>query len=251
MMMTRILVPTDFSTRSRAALTRAVQYAQAGRGELLLLHVVEGAPLRWYAVDGLPEVPSARTDPMGHLVLPPRPQKAVHRDLCAEAEWKLAAWLPPQPDRFRTLVTVGKAAEEIVRVAREQRADLIVMGTHGRRGLRRWLRGSVADQVRRQAPVPVVTVGDDGVCLGRFPGQDSGGARQAQDGKTPATREAGERGAPHTPPAGVVPGGTAQARPEATPAHPVTPRRPRRPGRVRRRAASRGRGAADVTPRRS
>jgi nucleotide-binding universal stress UspA family protein len=199
MMMTRILVPTDFSTRSRAALTRAVPYAQAGRGELLLLHVVEGAPLRWYAVDGLPEAPSARTDPMGHLVLPPRPQKVVHRDLCAEAEWKLAAWLPPQPDRFRALVTVGKAAEEIVRVAREQRADLIVMGTHRRRGLRRWLRRSVADQVRRQVPVPVVTVGDDGVCLGRFPVQDGGGARRPRMARPQPPARQGSGAADVTP----------------------------------------------------
>jgi len=68
-MMTRILVPTDFSTRSLAALTQAVQYTKAVRSELLLLHVVEGAPLRWYAVDGLPAAPSARLEPMAHLVL--------------------------------------------------------------------------------------------------------------------------------------------------------------------------------------
>jgi nucleotide-binding universal stress UspA family protein len=249
--MTRILVPTDFSTRALEALRLAGQYVTRVGGELLLLHVVEGEPLRWSAADGLMETPSAHFGPTGSLVPAQGPQKLVSRDLCGEAEWKLAAWLPPQPDRFRPLVTVGKAAEEIVRVACEQQADLIVMGTHGRRGLRRWLPGSVADQVRRQAPVPIVTVGDDGVCLGRFPVQDSGRARQAQDSKTPATREAGERGPPHTPSAGMVPGGTAQARPEATHACPVTPRWPRRPGRVRRRAASRGRGAADVTPRRS
>jgi nucleotide-binding universal stress UspA family protein len=58
--MKRILVPTDFSTPSLAALTQAVRYTQAVGGELLLLHVVEGAPLRWYAADGLPEAPSAR-----------------------------------------------------------------------------------------------------------------------------------------------------------------------------------------------
>jgi nucleotide-binding universal stress UspA family protein len=45
-MMTRILVPIDFPIRSLAALTQAVPYTKAVRGELLLLHVVEGAPLR-------------------------------------------------------------------------------------------------------------------------------------------------------------------------------------------------------------
>jgi nucleotide-binding universal stress UspA family protein len=164
-MMNRILVPTDFSTPSLAALTQAVHYTQAVGGELLLLHVVEGAPLRWYAVDGLPEAPSARLEPMAQLVLPQTPRTYVSRDLSAEAAWKLAALLPPQPDRFRTLVTVGQAAAEIVRVARAQDADLILMGTHGRMGLRRWLRRRVADQVRRQAHAAVLTVGPHRRCL--------------------------------------------------------------------------------------
>ncbi len=116
--MKRILVPTDFSTPSLAALAQAVHYTQAVGGELLLLHVVEGAPLRWYAVDGLPDGPSAFLDPTAQLVLPQLPQPRLSRDLCAEAEWKLTPLLPPQPDRFRALVTVGQAAEEIVRVAR-------------------------------------------------------------------------------------------------------------------------------------
>jgi nucleotide-binding universal stress UspA family protein len=163
--MKRILVPTDFSTPSLAALTQAVHYTQTVGGELLLLHVVEGAPLRWYTVDGLPEAPSAFLDPTAPLRLPQPPPTRVARDLVAEAEWKLAALLPPQPDRFRALVTVGRAVEEIVRVARVQGADLIIMGTHGCRGLRRWLRRSVTDQVRRQAPTAVLAVGPHWRCL--------------------------------------------------------------------------------------
>jgi nucleotide-binding universal stress UspA family protein len=182
-MMKRILVPIDFSTPSLAALTQAVHYTQAVGGELLLLHVVEGEPLRWYAADGLPEPPSARFDPTAQLLLPSTPQRRVARDLSEEAAWKLAALLPPQPERFRTLVTVGRAAEEIVRVARAQGADLIVMGTHGRRGLRRWLRRRVTDQVRRQAPAAVLTVEPGRRCLegvgdldALFPARDLGQA---------------------------------------------------------------------------
>jgi universal stress protein A len=163
--MKRILVPTDFSTPSLAALTQAIHYTEAVGGELLLLHVVEDAPLRWYTVDRFPESPSALLEPTAQLMLPQPPQTRVSRDLCAEAEWKLAALLPPQPERFRALVTVSQAAEEIVRVARTQGADLIVMGTHGRTGLRRWLRRSVTDQVRRQAPTAVLTVGPHRRCL--------------------------------------------------------------------------------------
>jgi nucleotide-binding universal stress UspA family protein len=181
--MTRILVPTDFSARSLAALGRAVTYTRSIEGELLLLHVVEGQPLRWYAVNGQPEdlYPSSRIDPEGAFFVPQGPQKVVHRDLCQEAEWKLATLLPPQPDRFRALVTVGKAADEIVRVAREQHADLIVMGTQGRRGLRRWLRGSVADRVRRKASVPVITVDGDQCCLSPAPGRDRARTQDAAD----------------------------------------------------------------------
>jgi nucleotide-binding universal stress UspA family protein len=163
--MKRILVPIDFSTPSLAALRQAVHYTQTVGGELLLLHVVEGAPLRWYAVDGPPEAPAAVLHSMAHLRLPQPPPTRIARDLVAEAEWKLAALLPPQPDRFRALVTVGRAADEIVRVARAQGADLIIMGTHGPRGFRRWFRRSVTDQVRRQAPAAVLTVGPDRRCL--------------------------------------------------------------------------------------
>jgi len=62
------------------------------------------------------------------------------------------------PDRLRALVTVGKATDEIVRVAREQKADLIVMGTHGWGALRHLLGSSVAAKVSRRASVPVITV---------------------------------------------------------------------------------------------
>jgi nucleotide-binding universal stress UspA family protein len=130
-MMTRILVPIDFSIRSLAALTQAVPYTKAVRGELLLLPVVEGAPLRWYTVDGLPDASSSFLEPTAHLVLSQQPQKLGYRHVCAEAEWKPTALLPPQLDRFRPMLTVGQAAEEIVRVARAQGADPIVMGTRG------------------------------------------------------------------------------------------------------------------------
>jgi nucleotide-binding universal stress UspA family protein len=55
-------------------------------------------------------------------------------------------------------VAVGKPAEEILRVAREEAVDLIVMGTHGRTGLHHLLLGSTAETVLRTAPCPVFTV---------------------------------------------------------------------------------------------
>jgi nucleotide-binding universal stress UspA family protein len=55
-------------------------------------------------------------------------------------------------------IAVGKPAEEIVRVAQEEGVDLVVMGTHGRTGVRHLLLGSVAEDVTRHAPCPVFTV---------------------------------------------------------------------------------------------
>jgi nucleotide-binding universal stress UspA family protein len=60
------------------------------------------------------------------------------------------------PVQFK--VAVGRPAEEIQRVAREEKVDLIVMGTHGRTGVRHLLLGSVAEAVTRHAPCPVFTV---------------------------------------------------------------------------------------------
>jgi universal stress protein A len=245
-MMKRILVPTDFSAHSLEALKQAVKYTNTVRGELLLLHVVEEEPLRWYAVDGLPAAPSSRIDPTGQLILSQKPQKLVHRDLCAEAEWRLAALLPPQHDRFRIEVTVGNAADEIVRVAREQKADLIIMGTQGRKGLRRWLRRGVADQVRSMAPAVVMTVEPHRLCLDRFPSYEQGEAQHVEDGNAPGAREAWESIVPLTSPADMASEVRAGARPEAAHEGAATPKRPQRAGRWRRRAVGkRSETAAD------
>ena len=59
---------------------------------------------------------------------------------------------------YEAKVVIGNPADEIVKFADEQGIDLIVMGTHGRRGLDRTLMGSVADHVIKNAPVPVFTI---------------------------------------------------------------------------------------------
>lgn len=59
---------------------------------------------------------------------------------------------------YETVVTSGDAASEIVRAVREQNADLVMMATHGRTGLRHLILGSVAERVVRESPRPVLTV---------------------------------------------------------------------------------------------
>ena len=248
--MKRILVPTDFSTRSLEALERALKYTRTVGGELLLLHVVEGQPLQWYAVNGQPEdlYPSSRIDPAGAFFVPQVPQKVVHRDLCQEAQWKLASLLPPQPDRFRALVTLGKAADEIVRVAREQHADLIVMGTQGRRGLRRWLRSSVADRVRRKAAAPVITFDGHQFCLSPAPGRDRVRAQDAADNTIANPRATMVRGVDQAIQS-IFPDEVVGTRPAAGHERPAKSRPPQRVGRLPRRASPRERGAAEGAPR--
>jgi nucleotide-binding universal stress UspA family protein len=131
----KILHPTDFSELSRAAFELACSLARDHSAELFICHV---AP---------PPIVAA-----GEVVL----------EFPASATEQLAAELdqvnPTEPGvRVTHRLLQGDPATEIVRLAAEAKADLIVMGTHGRGGLGRLLMGSVAEQVMRKAPCPVVT----------------------------------------------------------------------------------------------
>jgi nucleotide-binding universal stress UspA family protein len=165
--MTRILVPTDFSESSLAAVRYGIELASAGGG-VVLLHVVEGASVRCYAVGGLPLFLSDMIDPGGEYCRSRFDQQLIRRDLCEEARWKLDALVPPRcRARVHTVVTVGRAVDEIVSVAKEQHADLIQLGAHGRRGWRHVFRRTMADRVRRKALIPVVTLDADDLRVGR------------------------------------------------------------------------------------
>jgi nucleotide-binding universal stress UspA family protein len=158
-MIERILVPTDFSEPSLAAVRYALELADAVDGRLVLLHVVEGEPVHTYM--GGERSPLLRDEFASDRKLPlcPLPQRIIRRDLCEEAYWRLAVLFPPgDQNRVRTVVTAGKPAKEIVRVAREQEADLIILGSRGLRGLRRLLRRTITDKVMRKALVPVIAV---------------------------------------------------------------------------------------------
>ena len=123
-MMTRILVPTDFSEPSLAAVRSGIQFATAVRGVVLLLHVVEGASVHCYADGGLPHLLRDVIDPGGEYMPPRFDQQLRRRDFCEEARWKLDALVPPCcRDNVHTVVTAGKVVDEIVRVANEQHAQ--------------------------------------------------------------------------------------------------------------------------------
>ena len=105
-------------------------------------------------VTGIREVFTMTIDPTGDAFSYEIPHAADAQDLCEEAEWKLAALLPPLgSDRLRTLVVVGEVADEILRVATEAHADLIIMGIQGEKGWRRMHLDSVSEKVVQRAPV--------------------------------------------------------------------------------------------------
>jgi nucleotide-binding universal stress UspA family protein len=158
-MIERILVPTDFSAASLAAVRYAFELADTASGRIILLHVIEGEPVISYLVGERPPLLWEQFASDRDLPLCPFPRRIIRQDLCEEAYCKLAV-LFPREDQYRvcTVVTTGKPAREIVRVAREQEADLIMLGSRGRRGLRRFWRRTVTDKVMRKAMVPVIAV---------------------------------------------------------------------------------------------
>jgi len=140
----RILHPTDFSPASRAALTKAVELARASRAELILAHVLQ------------PVMPM-----MGGEYVSPRVLDDLTRSTRAEAEHQLqilAARAKKSVPRVSMRLVEGTPFTEITKLARAVRADLIVVGTHGRSGLSKLFLGSVAERVVGTAPCPVLTV---------------------------------------------------------------------------------------------
>lgn len=139
----RIAVPTDFSQCSEDAWALARRVASALGSEIVLAHV--------YVEPVFYGDPSMAADTTWQLFEQGR--KWVEDEL---EKWASAA--RAQGTAVRTMVLTGTAQEAIVKLAGDERADLIVMGTHGRTGLNRALLGSVADRVVRFAPCPVLTV---------------------------------------------------------------------------------------------
>jgi Universal stress protein family len=94
-MIKRILVPTDFSEPSLAAVGYALELADAVDGRIVLLYVVEGEPVHSYMVGERP--PFLRDEFASDRDLPlcPLPPRIIRRDLCEEAYWKLTVLFPP------------------------------------------------------------------------------------------------------------------------------------------------------------
>lgn len=143
----RILWATDLSAASEMAWRYALLLADILAAEMYLLHVVSAAQ-----VVGVPDLP---VPVLGDWL--EAEVAARDRDLAAAQGEAEALGLAA-----RRKVTVGAPAGTIIAEAKAERADLIVVGTHGRRGLSHVLLGSVAEAVIRRAPCPVLAVHETG-----------------------------------------------------------------------------------------
>jgi nucleotide-binding universal stress UspA family protein len=137
-----ILVPTDFTPYGDAAVEYAAELATQLGATLHLLHVVS------IPTFGIPELGLAHAN-------------TIIQQSVLEAQTELdqaAARLRDRVEVAPVRIEVGDAREVIDRIAAQIGADMIVLGTHGRRGFSRFFLGSVAESVVRTAPCPVVTV---------------------------------------------------------------------------------------------
>jgi nucleotide-binding universal stress UspA family protein len=134
-----ILAATDFSATSRAAVELARAMASESDAALTVVHVCE--------VPGYSE-----TGPIPYDVATPVALRAE------EQLEPLMTHVRSACPRASGVVKIGSAAEQILAVAADVRADLVVLGTHGRRGFVHAVMGSVAERVVRLSPVPVLTV---------------------------------------------------------------------------------------------
>ena len=134
----RILVPVDFSEHSRKTVVQAVAIAQQFHSEITLVHVVEPIvyPTDWM----FPLMTSDTREDRRFL------------------ETKLKALAAKHDVKVNVVITVGRAWQEIVNIAKKSKATLIVTGTHGLSGVKHALLGSVAEKVVRHAPCPVLVL---------------------------------------------------------------------------------------------
>jgi nucleotide-binding universal stress UspA family protein len=140
-----LLVPTDFGEAAGRALEMAITLAAPSEAKITLLHTCWIPPMAYAGLDA-----GGMYWPTDELA------KAATKEL--EAAIALAKTKPGYPP-IEPLLVSGSPWEQILAAAKERGVDLIVMGTHGRRGIAHAFLGSVAEKIVRLSPVPVLTVG--------------------------------------------------------------------------------------------
>ena len=145
-MYSKILVPVDGSGPSSLGLAEAIKLAKIAGARLRLVHVVNE-----YVITDANYLPSSSYESIVASL-----RQAGEKALEGAAATARSEGLEPETALLETIG--GRVADLIVENARQWPAELIVMGTHGRRGLRRLALGSDAEMVLRMSPVPVLFV---------------------------------------------------------------------------------------------
>ena len=137
----QVLVPIDFSAASLRALDYGLTVAKAFSAHLSLLHVINRAmPARY-----------------GQFV-PTAEEEATHITQAEQDLRQLVTKSKSSHLDYSVKVLLGEIDQQILRAVDEQSVDLVIMGSHGRRGFTRWFVGSVTERVLREIPVPLMTV---------------------------------------------------------------------------------------------
>jgi universal stress protein A len=137
-----ILVSTDFSDFSSAAVDYAASFALLYGARIHLVHVIESG-----SVVGVPGM-EVNTTASG----------AGAEDNAQEEMRKFVYWKMKNNTNLEQVILKGEPHREIVKYAQENEIDLIVIATHGRTGMAHILMGSVAEKIVRHSPVPVLAV---------------------------------------------------------------------------------------------
>lgn len=148
MTLDNILIPTDFSACADHALSHAVELADRFDADLHILHVVNELDPDWYGI----------TDAQERAV-------KLREQIKTEARERLRK-IAPEKDEYTFSTTVSlqlsfDVADSIHEYVDERDIDLVVMGTHGRRGIDRLMLGNVANKLIRHAPCPVMTIREE------------------------------------------------------------------------------------------
>jgi nucleotide-binding universal stress UspA family protein len=142
--MTRILHPSDFSKASQPAFKKAIEMAKTTHATLDLLHVMAAV---------IPLLGDAYVSPRTYDEINASGTRWARKEMERLVKKARAAGV-----KTTSTIAEGSPADRIVRAARAKRADLVVMGTHGRTGFSRFMLGSVASRVVATSPCPVLTV---------------------------------------------------------------------------------------------
>jgi len=140
----KIVCPTDFSEPAAEGLKIARELAMQFSAEMLLVHVVAPLPAMHGGV-----APTGFHIPVVLEELEESAQKSLE---------EIRREKLPAEIQARTFVILGRPAHEIVALAEQERADIIVMATQGESGWQRFVFGSVAEKVVRHADCPVLTI---------------------------------------------------------------------------------------------